>query len=282
MKGVINCELYQAKDLTQSLKLISQNRFDLIFIDYTQSQGSGFDLLSKLNRMRSDIPVIFTFDKPHIQKGPEAISKGAFAYLIKEELSGTHMVSIIHNTLEKAALTQEVEDAQSRIVMISKKDFLTKLYNRRCFEQELESEFSRAKRYHTDLSILLLDFDNFQTITDTYGYDTGDRILTTSATIIQSMVRNNDTVCRYGGEEFGIVLANTPLSGARILADRIRKKMAGYEFSTDTDQVEITVSIGIAAFDKKDDTAYAGLVRKGLNALSSATNQGGNVVKTHK
>ncbi|MCF6249415.1 MAG: response regulator [Desulfobacula sp.] len=133
IKGVIKCDLFQAKTTEQSLKLISQRGFDLIFIDYLQPEGTGFDLLSKLNRMRSDIPVIFTLSKPHISKGADTVSKGAFAYIIKEELSSTHMLSIINNTLEKASLTKEVDDAQSRIVMISKKDYLTKLYNRRCF-----------------------------------------------------------------------------------------------------------------------------------------------------
>ncbi|MCF6249439.1 MAG: GGDEF domain-containing protein, partial [Desulfobacula sp.] len=102
---------------------------------------------------------------------------------------------------------------------------------------------------------------------------------TTSATIIQSMVRDNDVVCRYGGEEFGIVLANTSLSGARILADRIRKKMAEHDFDTETDHLKLTVSIGIAAFDKKMDTSYSRLVKRGLQALTSAMERGGNTVK---
>ncbi len=281
IKGVLKCDLYQAKTIEQSLELISKSRFDLIFIDYAQSTGTGFDLLSELNQMHSDIPVTFTLDKAHVQYGPDAISKGAFSYFIKEELSHAYMLSIINNTLEKASLTKEVEDAQSRIVMISRKDYLTKLYNRRCFEQALESEFSKAKRYGTDLSILLLEFDDFQTITNTHGYDIGDQILTTSATIIQSMVRGDDVVCRYGTEEFGIVLANTAISGARILADRIREKLAEHEFNTETTLLKLTVSIGIAAFDDKSDTIYPELVKKGFKTLASAMKQGGNTVKTY-
>jgi len=281
IKGVITCDLFQAKTIEQSMALISKDRLDLIFIDYTQSIGTGFNLLSELNRIHSDIPVIFTFDKPYVQHGPDAISKGAYSYFIKEELSYSHMLSIINNTLEKASLTKEVEDAQSRIVMISRKDYLTKLYNRRCFEQAMESEFSKAKRYGTNLSVLVLEFDNFQAIIDTHGYDIGDRILITSATIIQSMVRDDDVVCRYGTEEFGIVLANTALSGARILADRIRKKIAKHEFDTENAHLKLTVSVGVTAFNSKSDTVYPELVKKGFKALTSALEQGGNTVTTY-
>ncbi|MBU1342141.1 MAG: GGDEF domain-containing response regulator [Proteobacteria bacterium] len=280
MKSVITCTLIQAKTLEQSLERIAGNRFDLIFIAHLLPDGTGFDLLSRLNRMRSDIPVIFTMDKAHLHKGPEAVSKGAFTYFIKEEISSANILSIIYSTLEKAKITQDVEDAQNRIVMISKKDPLTKLYNRQCFDQELESETSKAKRYNTALSILIVDFDHFNTLTQTHGHETGDAILTTSAALIQSMVRNNDVVCRYGGEEFGIVLPNTALNGARMLAERMRKKIANHEFKKDSTLLKLTVSIGIAPYIPDTDTSCSLLVKRALDALTSAMEQGGNTVKT--
>ena len=280
IKGVIKCKLAQAKTLEQGLELIADNKFDLIFTDHLLPDGTGFDLLSKLNRMRSDIPVVFTLDKPSGHKGPEAISEGAFTYFIKEEISSANILSIIYGTLEKARITREVEDAQSRIVMISQKDYLTKLFNRRCFEQELTSEISKANRYKVPLSILILDFDKFEAINKIHGYDAGDAILTISAGLIQSMVRDNDVVCRYGEQEFGIVLPNTALNGARILAERIRKKIAEYEFGKNSTELTITVSIGISSYVSKTDTDFPALVKKALDALTSAMAQGGNRVKT--
>jgi len=280
IKSVIKCDLAQAKTLEQGLDLIADSRFDLIFIDHLLPDGTGIDLLSKLKQMRSDIPVVFTLDKPNADMGPEAVSKGAFAYFVKEEFSSDNILSIIYGTLQKAKIIREVEDAQNRIVMISRKDTLTRLFNRRCFEQELESETSKAKRYKIPLSILILDFDQFGAINETQGYDTGDAILTTSATIIQSMVRNNDVVCRYGGEEFGIVLPNTALNGARMLAERIRKAIADHEFKKDSIVLNLTVSIGIASYVPKTDEDYFALVKKALDALTSATDQGGNRIKT--
>ena len=281
IKAAARCSLTQAKSVAQGLELVYRHSFDLIFIDYTQPDGTGLELLAKLNRIRSDIPVIFTMDAPYAHKGPEAVSKGAFAYLLKEGLSSTQMLSIIRNTLEKASLTREVEEAQNRIVMISQKDYLTRLLNRRCFEQELETELSKAKRYRTDLSVLLIEFDAFQAINESHGFDTGDQVLAASATIIQGMVRNNDVVCRYGTEEFGIILPNTDLDGAGMLAGRIRKKIAGFDFEAADGRLNITVSIGLAAFDNRTDTTFSHLVKKGLDALAAAVENGGNTVKTY-
>lgn len=278
MKSIIKCELAQAKTLEHGLELLAANGFDLVFIDYLLPDGTGFDLLSRLNRMLSDIPVIFTLDKPHIHVGPRAVSRGALSYFIKEEVTAENILSIIHNTLAKAKISQEVSDAQNRIITIARKDSLTKLYNRQCFDQELESEASKSKRYHTPLSILILDFDKFKSIGETHGPDIRDRLLTTSATLIQSMVRDNDVVCRYGAEEFGIVLSNTALNDARMLAERIRKRIAGHAFEKET--VTLTVSIGIAAYVPESDMSCSALVKNALKALTSAMDKGGNTVKT--
>ncbi len=230
ISSVLQCDLIQAKTIEQGMEFIAASSFDLIFITYRLPDGTGLELISRLNQLRSDIPVIFTLNKIDIHQGAEAISKGAFTFLAKEDISSKNILSIIDTTLKKANFSREMEDAINRIVMISKKDYLTKLYNRVCFEQGIESETSRAKRYKTALSILIVDFDTFKTVNKKHGYDTGDVILATSAALIQSMVRDSDVVCRYGGEEFGIVLPNTDVNGARILAGKIRKKIADHKF----------------------------------------------------
>lgn len=279
-RGVLNCKVSQAKTLGEASELISEKRIDMIFINFMLPDGTGFDLLSTLSRMRADIPVVFTLEKSNLHKGPEAIAKGAFTYFAKEEISAENIFSVIHSTIKKAGIAKEAEDARNRIIMISKKDFLTKLYNRQCFEQELESEISTAKRYQTPLSVLIVDFDNFKkTVNLVHGYETGDAILTTSAALIRSMVRTNDRVCRYGGEEFGIVLPNTALNGARMLAERIRAKIADFGFETGTTRLRLTVSIGIAAYDHKSGSAVHDLAKHALHALTSAMDQGGNKIK---
>jgi len=281
IKGILKCKMIQAKTIEQGMELIANDKFDLIFIVYLLPDGTGFDLLSTLNHMRSDIPVIFTLDKSNINKGPKAVAKGAFSYFIKEEISTRNILSIIHGTIEKSKLTQEIIDAQSRITMISRKDVLTKLYNKRCFDQKLIEETSKAKRYDTALSIMIVDFDNFKTIVETHGKESGDTILTTGASFVQSLVRNNDVVYQYGNKEFGIVLSNTGINGARVLAERIRKRIAAHTFEKNYIELELTVSIGVASYAPRTDKSYFALIKKALDALASARDQGGNKVRVH-
>jgi len=276
LRNVIKCDLIQATIVDDAMNLIANNTFDLIFIDHSLPANGGFNLLSQLTRMKSDIPVIYTIDKQRSDSGPVAMSKGAFTYFVKEEMTSANILTLIYSTIAKAKITQEVADAQNNIVMISRKDYLTKLFNRRCFEEALESETSKSRRYQTPLSILLVDFDNFKSINETHGYNSGDSILSTSASIIQSMVRNNDVVCRYGGEEFGVVLPNTATNGAKILAERIRKKLADFKFEFDSKYATLTVSVGIASFDHEADSSFAPLVTRALGGLSLAMENGGN------
>ena len=280
IRSVLRCKLIRAETIEHGMELIADSGFDLIFITHILPDGTGFDMIAKLNHLHLDIPIIFTLNKADIHKGATAIAKGAFAFFAKEDVSSKNILSIIDLTLRKAMLTREVKDARNRIVLISRRDYLTKLFNRACFEQEIESETLRAKRYETELSILIVDFDKFKQINQTHGYDTGDVILTTSAALIQSMVRDSDIVCRYGGKEFGIILPNTGLNGAKILAQRIRKRIADHEFEKASKKIKLTVSLGIALYDPDRDTAFGLLVKKALNALASAADEGGNQIKT--
>ncbi|MEN8212292.1 MAG: response regulator PleD [Thermodesulfobacteriota bacterium] len=280
IRSVLRCELIRAKTIEHGMELIADSRFDLIFITHILPDGEGFDMVAKLDHLHLDTPTVFTLNKANIHKGAKAIAKGAFAFFAKEDISSKNILSIIDLTLRKAMLTREVKDARNRIVLISRRDHLTKLFNRACFEQEIESETLRAKRYETELSILIVDFDKFKQINQIHGYNTGDVILTTSAALIQGMVRNSDIVCRYGGKEFGIILPNTGLNGAKILAQRIRKRIADHEFEKASKKIKLTVSLGIALYDPDRDTAFGLLVKKALNALTSAADEGGNQIRT--
>jgi len=280
MTTVLNCKLIQAKTIEQGIECIADYQFDLIFIAHKLPDGTGLDLISRLNQLHVDIPVIFTLNKTDIHQGAKAISKGASAFLAKEDLSSKNILFVIDSTLKKTKLSKEVEDARNRIALISKKDYLTKLYNKGCFEQEIESETKKAKRYKTQLAILIVDFDKFKTVNQNYGYDTGDVILTTSAALIQSMVRDTDVVCRYGGEEFGIVLPQTDLNGAKILAQRIQKKIADHEFEKGSNIVRLTVSIGIASYTPATDTKFDILIKRALKAVPSAATKESNHIES--
>ena len=139
-------------------------------------------------------------------------------------------------------------------------DELTGVYNRRYLEGHLSAKFGEAKRYQHPFSFILLDLDHFKKVNDTLGHQFGDLVLRETAGLIREQMRGEDTLTRYGGEEFAIILPHTDLEGALILAERVRQSVAGYQFVLGENQIRITVSLGIAAYPNDDFTSTAELI----------------------
>jgi diguanylate cyclase (GGDEF)-like protein len=129
-------------------------------------------------------------------------------------------------------------------------DELTGLYNYRFLLQRLDEEIERAKRYNRSLSLLMIDTDDFKRFNDTYGHIAGDQALADVGTALRSAVREIDVVCRYGGEEFAVVLPETDAEGAFVVAEKVREAVAAHSFSDGQGNrgVRVTVSIGLATF----------------------------------
>jgi diguanylate cyclase (GGDEF)-like protein len=152
----------------------------------------------------------------------------------------------------------------------SSHDHLTSLYNRRFYENLIESEVVRSKRYNHPFSLILFDIDFFKNINDKYGHKTGDKVLTELVTVVTKTIRKSDAVFRIGGEEFAIISPETKAEGAFNLAEKVRKGIEKYSFGTN----KVTVSLGVAEFHqaiKKDD-----LYSHADQALYLAKNKGRN------
>ncbi|HNX96934.1 MAG TPA: diguanylate cyclase [Candidatus Aminicenantes bacterium] len=133
-----------------------------------------------------------------------------------------------------------------KIKSLSIIDGLTQLYNRRHIMEVYKQEFGKAVRYKSDLSLLMLDLDNFKKINDSHGHLTGDLVLKAVAVTLKASIRNIDLPGRYGGEEFLLILPETAKDSARVVAERVREQIQGYPFKTMAgDPLTITVSIGL-------------------------------------
>jgi len=159
-------------------------------------------------------------------------------------------------------------------------DNLTKLFNRQKFNDELEKEITRENRYVHGLCLMMLDIDNFKNINDTYGHDIGDIVLKDISKIIVNSIRATDYPCRWGGEEFMVLLPETQFDDGYNIAEMIRTNIERYENSTFTNP--ITVSIGIAQFTVNQDSIET-FIKNVDNAMYQAKNTGKNkVVKYEK
>jgi|GEM_PF-172155 len=172
-------------------------------------------------------------------------------------------------------IASDVDNA--RLYEMAVTDGLTETFNHKYFQQHLEKDIERSKRYHEELSILMIDIDHFKKCNDTYGHQEGNKILKKVTSILKASIREVDLLARYGGEEFAIILPCTPKSGAFEIAQRMREIIEKSEFCLSNQQIRITVSIGIAAFPE-DASLQFDLIRKSDISLYHAKKTGRNRV----
>ena len=162
------------------------------------------------------------------------------------------------------------------------KDSLTGLYNRRYFEDQIEKEIERSRRYSSALSFLIMDIDHFKGINDSYGHLVGDKILKELARVIDDSIRHIDIPVRYGGEEFALILPETDLEGARTISERLRTAIEAHEFQfpggsgMGKDSVYITVSAGVSHLSRPREMDAQSLLDQADQALYYAKEQGRN------
>ena len=161
-------------------------------------------------------------------------------------------------------------------------DELTGLYNRKYLHHRLEAEMSRAKRYGTPLSCLLIDIDFFKTVNDMYGYDWGDVLLKKIAQMLEALIRKEDILTRYGDEEFILILPNTSEDNAYIFAERFRRDIEKMEFipANEEERHPITISGGISSYpflENVEENANT-IIRYAEHALYAAKKHGKNQI----
>ncbi|MBW2135705.1 MAG: GGDEF domain-containing protein [Deltaproteobacteria bacterium] len=163
-----------------------------------------------------------------------------------------------------------------QIKSLAIRDSLTGLFNPRYFWEVLGKEVKRCRRYGCRLSLLFLDLDNFKVINDQHGHPVGDKILQELSNLLKSFVRCTDLICRYGGEEFVILLIQTPKRKAAFLAERLRQTITQAPFKIKDLEIPLTVSIGVADLTEKMDPEE--LVQNADSAMYRAKQSGGNRV----
>ena len=170
--------------------------------------------------------------------------------------------------------TEELGKIMEELERLASTDKLTGLYNRNKFDQLLNYEIERTKRYNTSFSILMFDIDSFKEINDTSGHIIGDKILNELSQFIKSKIRKVDIFARWGGDEFVILLPSTDIEGAKKFAEKIRKEVEMHKFNA---KRRLTLSIGVTEYVKDEDSAS--LIRRVDKCLYEAKKAGKNTVK---
>jgi len=221
---------------------------------------------------------------------PPAGPESAAAENKEEVQSLMYSFSMVLTTIEQQAAEinqyaarldsayKEIETSSAQLKEFSFKDEVTGLYNRRFFSIRLEEEVSRYRRFNHPVAVVLLDLDGFKAVNDELGHAAGDETLRGMAEILLKNSRGINVLCRYGGDEFAILLVETSKAGAWLYADRIRYVLPSYRFSHGR---RVTASFGIAALPEDVAPTPGELIRAADEALYAAKRAGKNRVSVH-
>jgi len=253
------------------LELVEAEHPDAVLLDTDLPDADGFEILVQLRRESGmhELPVIMLSSATETAEKVRAFDLGAIDFICKPFDIG-----------EMKARLRSAVKLRRMFHMLAQRaqiDGLTGLYNRAYFDNRLKQEIAEAQRFGTRLSLILCDLDRFKVLNDTYGHPFGDHVLEVFAQII-STVRLSDIPCRYGGEEFSIVLPRASAIEAGDVANRFREPLAGFVWEDHPD-LQVTASFGVADLQSAAEPTAHELVCAADRALYAAKQAGRNRVR---
>lgn len=272
-------DLRVAHNGVEALALVREEMPDLILLDIIMPEMDGYEVCARLQSDPNtrDIPILFLTALEGDQNEAYGIELGAMDY-IRKPFNVPIVKAKIRNHLELKRY-KDILKRDSRI------DGLTRIPNRRRFDEAYVEERDRARRTKTPLAVLMIDLDRFKLYNDAYGHLQGDDVLRLVAqTLYHALHRPGDLVARWGGEEFVVLLPQTDLEGAVTVAERLRKAVWELEIPHESSPVAkvLTVSIGVAASKAGQPWSYDMLLQWADEAVYRAKAEGRNKVVPYK
>ena len=267
-----------ARNGTRTLELAKQNTPDLILLDVIMPDMNGFEVITKLKESDHTvgIPVIFITGLTDPADEEQGFFLGAVDYITKP----------FNKAIVKARVNTHIKiiDQMRTIERLGLIDTLTKVSNRRGFDNRFNADWGRSIREQTPISFMIMDIDKFKNYNDTYGHHQGDNALKAFAErASQTSNRSNDFFARWGGEEFVMLLPNTDIYGAAEVAEKLRANIEEMEIPTEDGEItKVTVSIGVKSVNPTADTSSSDFLTKADQALYRAKESGRNRVELCK
>ncbi|MBI3678281.1 MAG: PleD family two-component system response regulator [Proteobacteria bacterium] len=264
----------------EALVRVRGGDFDLIVVSLGLRGFDGLRLCSQLRSLPEgrNVPILVVVSEGDRRKLTQALEMGVNDYLTRP-VDKNELIARVRTQLRKKRYSDKLRHNMQLSLEMAITDQLTGLHNRRYMSRHLDMLISGAHKSSKPLAFLIMDIDHFKAVNDTYGHDTGDEVLREFAGRISANVRGIDLACRYGGEEFVVVMPDTDPEYAYTVAERLRREVEANPFaiSRDPHKLNITISIGIAASDTASDSAEA-LLHRADQALYRAKREGRNRV----
>jgi two-component system cell cycle response regulator len=266
----------EAEGGARALELLAKGAYDVAITDLKMPGLDGFGVLAGVKRVAPHVEVIVLTgtQADDVSSAVRALRLGAHDYLSKPPASRDEVLLTVDRAVEKKRLKDANQRLQGELESLSRKDALTGVLNRRALEEMLRQETGRSHRHGHALSLVMLDIDHFKSVNDTHGHPGGDQVLRFFAKLTSSILREEDVLFRYGGEEFVVMLPDTPLKGGLHLAERILAAVATTPFEVTGATLNITASAGVASLTAAEDGEQ--LIARADAALYAAKHGGRN------
>ena len=267
-------------DPSEALFRAAEGNYDLLIVSLDLT---NFDALRLCSQVRSldrtrNVPILAVTEPDNSARMLRGLEIGVNDYLMRP-IDKNELLARARSQVRKRRYAERLRDNVQMSIEMAITDALTGLFNRRYMESHLGTLIEQAIARGKPLTALVIDIDYFKSINDTHGHDAGDDVLREFALRIKRSIRGIDLACRCGGEEFVVVMPETDMAVAAMVAERLRRRIAADAFAIQqgAGNVPVTISIGIAALRGKDDTAAA-LIKRADQALYRAKRDGRNRV----
>jgi two-component system cell cycle response regulator len=273
-------EIASVDTFEETLVRVRGGDYDLIVVSLGMRGFDGLRLCSQLRSIPEarNVPILVVVAEGDRRKLMQALEMGVNDYLTRP-VDRNELVARVRTQLRKKRYADRLRRNVQLSLEMAITDQLTGLHNRRYMTSHLDNLMTQAVRIGKPLAFVIMDIDHFKAVNDGHGHDIGDEVLREFAKRLGANIRGIDLACRYGGEEFVVVMPETDAAFAYAVAERLRKsiEMTPIEITRAPGNIPITVSIGIAASEGEGDTAEA-LLRRADQALYSAKRNGRNRV----
>lgn len=259
--------------ISSAIKLLASQEFSVIVSDQRMPDGSGLELLQQVAQIQPQCVRVLLSGALRVEELSTAINNDVLHRCLLKPWDNEHLRLQLLETSKLHGLLQR-KDLLERLATT---DPVTDLHNHRYFHDRLNQEVDRATRHKRDLSLVMMDLDNFKLYNDTYGHLEGDRLLQQIAKALSARLRNIDCICRYGGDEFALIMPDTDRSAAQAVAQRLRAMISDTWSESKTGRLSQTLSFGVASLPSHTSNARD-LIQIADRALFAAKNNGRNQV----